>query len=102
MCPFHKDIMRFCWFCYLSSDVREFAVFAYLPPFLDNLEVKYSDVCVLTSSEPSPHFAVVMSFKVFKIIFRPSGFNTLESLLLFIFSYMHAFQFDCCCMNSFT
>lgn len=45
LCPFYKDVTRFCWFCYLSSNVREFAVFASLPAFLDNLEVLYSNVC---------------------------------------------------------
>lgn len=45
LCPFYEDVMRFHCLCYLSSDVREFTVFASLSSFLDNLEVLYSDVC---------------------------------------------------------
>lgn len=56
VCPFYEDVMRFFWFSYLSSDVREFAGFASLPSIFDSLEVLYSDVCCANffGALPSP------------------------------------------------
>lgn len=101
LCPFYKDAMRFCWF-YLSSNVREFAVFGLSPHFWTTQKCCIQMYVVLTSSEPSLHIAVTISLKAFKIVFRPFYFATLERLLWFIFFYTHIFQCSCCSVTTFT
>lgn len=84
MCPFYKDVMRFFWLFVFRCE--RICRFCFSPlNFWTAQKCCIQMYVVLTSSQPSLHLAVIISFKVFKIIFRPSCFAALEMLLWFIF-----------------